>query len=142
MRIRVAVVIAVLTVGGVARQGAKAAVARVEQRWVAALNRGDVTAIGAILAPDFVRPAPQAGAFIGRAALLAYYRKALSPHGPLHRRIEGMTIRVYGETAVARGFVVVTDSGKHTTSRLIFTDVFVERGGRWQAVSVQENAVP
>jgi ketosteroid isomerase-like protein len=133
--------IAVLLLGANYGPPPRVAVAQVEQRWVTALNRGDVKAIGAILAPDFVRPAPQEGTFLGRAALLAYYRKALSPQSTVRRRIEGLTIRVYGHTAVARGFVVVTESAKHTASKLIFTDVFVERGGKWLAVSAQENTV-
>jgi hypothetical protein len=113
-----------------------------EQKWVTALNTADVKTIGEVLAGDFVRPAPQAGQFITRADLLSYYRKHLSPHDPHQRRISDMKVSVYGTTAIARGVVTTTDAQGRIIRKLLFTDVFVKRDGRWQAVSAQENRVP
>ena len=120
---------------------AKAQVEQVERIWLDALGRGDTDAIAGILADDFVRPAPQAGAFITRAELLDYYRKHLAPDASKRRHFEGLTIAVYGETAIARGSVVTTDTSGHASVRNLFTDVFVRRGGKWLAVSAQENPV-
>lgn len=120
----------------------QAAVARVEQQWLEALERADVGAIAALLADDFVRPAPQAGAFIGKAELLDYYRAHLVRDTTHDKHIGDLRIAVYGETSVARGKLVTTDAAGHVTAQLLFTDVFVRRNGRWLAVSAQENPVP
>lgn len=119
----------------------KAAVTRLEQKWVTALNTTDVKAIGEVLADDFVRPAPQTGQFITRADLLSYYRKHLSRHDPNQRRISDMKVSVYGVTAIARGVVITTTPQGSVVRKLLFTDVFIKRDGRWQAVSAQENRV-
>ncbi|MGE5206963.1 MAG: nuclear transport factor 2 family protein [Chlamydiota bacterium] len=120
----------------------QAAVAQVEQEWVKALNHADVQAIGRILADDFIRPAPQAGQFITKADLLRYYGAHLSPNDPNQRRIEDMTVSVYGMTAIARGLVITADGQGWVLGKLLFTDVFVKRHGKWQAVSAQENRLP
>lgn len=120
---------------------AKAAVTQLENQWLAALNTANPNAIGDILADDFVRPAPESGCFVNKTDLLSYYRSHLKPIGPDQRRIDDMTVTVYGNTALARGFVIRTAADGHVISKLLFTDVFVERNGKWQAVSAQENPV-
>ena len=146
----VVIVVAVCSVAAVAatqptsngQEREKAAVAQVEQEWVKALNHADLKAIGGILASDFIRPAPQAGQFITKAELLSYYRAHLSPRDPHQRRIEDMKVSVYGTAAIARGTVITADAQGRLVRKLLFTDVFVKRDGRWQAVSAQENHVP
>lgn len=120
-------------------QQAEAAVAQVEQLWLDALERADIGAIADMLADDFVRPAPQAGRFINKAELLDYYRAHLIPEPPGRKRIENMTVAVFGNTAIARGTLIATDAAGHVTAELLFTDLFVRRNGRWLAASAQEN---
>jgi len=103
----------------------KAAVARLEDQWLSALNTAKVDPIAAILADDFVRPAPDSGQFVNKADLLAYYRSHLKPISPEQRRIDDMTVTVYGTTAIARGFVIRSAADGHVISKLLFTDVFV-----------------
>lgn len=117
---------------------AKAAIGQLEQRWVDALDAADLRTIGAILGDDFVRPAPQSGRFITKAQLMAYYRSHLKL-GDRKRHIEGLTVSVYGNTAIARGTVVIDAADGRPGSSSLFTDVFVRRNGCWQAVSAQEN---
>lgn len=119
----------------------KAQIAQLEHKWLEALERADTGTIAAILADDFVRPAPQAGGFIGRSALLGYYRTHLSVDKTARKHIEEMRISVYGETAIARGKLVTTDASGRATALNLFTDVFVRRSGHWLAVSAQENPV-
>jgi len=56
-----------------------------------------------------------------------------------------MKVRVYGNTAVVTGLNTLessaTASGKHTSGAYRFTDVFVKRHGRWQAVASQSTRV-
>lgn len=119
----------------------KAAVGQLEDQWLSALNSDDVDKIAEILADDFVRPAPDSGRFITKADLLSYYRSHLKPLSPSQRRIDDMTVTVYGNTAIARGLVIRSGVDGQVISKLLFTDVFVQRNGKWQAVSAQENAV-
>lgn len=53
--------------------------------------------------------------------------------------IDDVTVRLFGETAVVTGrtIAVGTYKGARATARLRFTDVFVKRDGRWQAVASQ-----
>jgi len=119
----------------------KAAVASVENEWINALNSANVNAIAEILADDFVRPVPDYGGFVTKADLLPLYRSHLSPGSSNQRRIEGLTVTLYGSTALARGAVTTRNFDGHLTSKLLFTDVFVRANRKWQAVSAQENAV-
>ncbi|MFP5237893.1 MAG: YybH family protein [Acidobacteriota bacterium] len=120
----------------------RTAIAQLENRWVSALNHADLAALDAILADDFVRPAPTAGTFISKAQLLAYYRTHPSARSGITRRIEDMTIWIEDTTGIARGIVVTAGADHKDDSRQLFTDVFVLRSGRWQAVSAQENPIP
>jgi len=123
---------------------AKAAVAHLEEEWLNGLNKADVNAIAEVLADDFTRPDPNSGQFVNKADLLHFYRLHLSPQGSDQRRIEDMTVSLYGATALARGVLTTTDSHGRVIRKLLFTDVFVRRSGKWEAVSAQENvaAVP
>lgn len=124
-----------------AQARAHAEVIELENEWLQALNQADVNTIAGILSDDFVRPAPESGQFISKQELLGYYRSHLTPGSPEQKRIENMTVRVYGDSAIARGQVVTLDGRGKTVSTVLFTDVFLRRKGRWQAVSAQENPV-
>jgi len=45
-----------------------------------------------------------------------------------------------GEVGLVTGLVISTGADGRE-DRTVFTDVFVRRNGRWQAVNAQENAV-
>jgi ketosteroid isomerase-like protein len=119
----------------------KTAVADLEEEWLKALDQADVNAIAEVLADDFVRPAPDPGQFVNKADLLQFYRSHLSPQTSGQKRIEDMTVTLYGSTALARGVLITTNSEGQVIRKLLFTDVFVKRAAKWQAVSAQENAV-
>jgi hypothetical protein len=64
------------------------------------------------------------------------------PHPAGHKaRFEKLEVRVYGETAIANRIVEASDGPDDKSKRTVFTDVFVYRAGRWQAVNAQENAM-
>ena len=62
-------------------------------------------------------------------------------------RLEGqirqtiIEVRVYGATAIANGIVETSDRPEAKLRKTIFTDVFVYRDNRWQAVNAQENEI-
>jgi ketosteroid isomerase-like protein len=116
----------------------KAEISRLEDRWLKAIETADVATLDSILADDFVRPVPAARRFITKTQLLEYY-KSHKQESSAPKHIENLSVTFYGTTAIARGNVVTADPNSHVVSRNLFTDVFVFRGGRWQALSAQEN---
>ena len=120
----------------------KTAIARLENKWLVALNNADVNAIAEVLDEDFARPAPDSGQFVHKAELLQFYRSHLSPLASgQQKRIQEMSISVYGSTALARGVLITTDPDGRIIRKLLFTDVFVKRAQNWRAISAQENPV-
>ena len=111
---------------------------KLEDRWLKAIEDADTLTLDSILADDFVRPAPAAGRFITKSQLLVYY-KSHKPASSAPKHIENLKVTLYGTTAIARGNVATTDSNSDVVSRNLFTDVFMLRNGRWQAVAAQEN---
>ena len=55
-----------------------------------------------------------------------------------------MKVRTFGNTAVVTGSDTEksTDSGKDTSGKYIWTDVFVKQNGKWKAVASQSTKVP
>ncbi len=108
---------------------------QLEQRWLDALVRRDQATVAEILAPEFqdtmidgkVRTREQA-----LAAVLDTTRPAFS------RFFGRLEVKVYeGKFAVAHGLTVL-NGDKIREAHIVFTDVFVLRNGKWQAVAAQE----
>lgn len=126
-----------------------ASVMRVEHQWLAALNRRDVTALARILGQEYIDSDFQ-GDVITRAQYLAYFaRPAPHPAPRVQQSFEDMRVRFVanGDVAIVTGLLITRAAmtpgtrrsstpvgGRHSR----FTDVFVWREGRWQAVSGQE----
>lgn len=121
------------------RNNSKAEISRLEDRWLQAIDAVDIAALNQILADDFLRPAPASGQFITKAQMLNYYRSRKHSATSASKRIENLSVTVYGNAAIARGMVVSRDASGHVLSKNLFTDVFLNRDARWQAVSAQEN---
>lgn len=54
-----------------------------------------------------------------------------------------MKVRVYGSTAVIMGKADVKGmlGGKDATGQIMFTRVYVKKGGQWQSVAFQQTSV-
>lgn len=100
-----------------------------EEAWLGALSRHDVLTLGHLLAPEFVDTMWNGHLRDRKAALAAAQR-----HGLVNGRqnLRDLAVRRYGRVAVVTGL----DISARGTVR--FTDVFVQRRGRWQAVRAQE----
>jgi hypothetical protein len=108
---------------------------KIEQRWLDALVKRDQGTVADILAPEFqdtmidgkVHNRDQA-----LAAVLDTTRPALS------RFFGRMDVKVYdGKFAVVHGLTVL-NGDKIREAHVVFTDVFVKRDAKWQAVAAQE----
>jgi hypothetical protein len=107
-----------------------------EKTW---LDARDPATLAPILAVDFLHPVPT-GDFLTRQQHLDWLGRH-PPPANLQRRLDGMTVRLYGDTGIVTGTVVISGPGGAEVRRSVFTDVFVFRDGRWQAVNAQENVV-
>ncbi|HXL34017.1 MAG TPA: nuclear transport factor 2 family protein [Gemmatimonadales bacterium] len=108
----------------------------IERQWLA--SEHDSAALGRILADDFLHPVP-AGVFLTKAEHIDWAVRHPAPSGR-QRRFDQLRIRRYGDVGLVTGFVIST-GGDGREDRTVFTDIFVRRNGRWQAVNAQENAV-
>ena len=114
-----------------ASQTAQQELLDLESHWLQVEN--DPSALESILAPDFLHVVPTG--IITKNEQLSYMRRH-----PVHEQIaekhfENLHVRVYGDVGIVNGVVVESGSARQET---LFTDVFVCRDGKWEAVNAQE----
>lgn len=107
-----------------------------EDRWVAALEARDGAALGCRLAADFADNNWQ-GLVVSRDDMLA----RLPTRPPSRLRLTDVTVRIEGTTGVVRGLNAQIATDGKVVGRVRFTDIFVWRAGRWQAIAAQETLV-
>jgi len=108
-----------------------------ENKWLK--NEHNAAELDYILAADFLHPV-----VTGDLLTKAEHIKFSSTHLPppyLTKHFEGLQVRVYGDVGIVNGLVVASNKEGNTVAKTVFTDVFVYRDGRWQAINAQENAV-
>src|ERR1700688_1635913 len=113
------------------------ALVQIEQTWASALEKKDAATLGCLLAEEFQDVDPQ-GNISDRTTTLA---KA-ADHRPMHNELTELTPRVYGDFGYIRGLPTATDAQGKIMAKVRFTDVYVYRDGRWQAVAAQESMLP
>src|SRR6266849_10465542 len=113
------------------------ALIQLEQTWAKALEMHDADAVGCILAEEF-QDADPSGKLHDRAETLAQipHRRPgknilseLDPHG-------------FGDSGYIRGLATLVDAQGNTAARVRFTDIYVYRDHRWQAVAGQVTLLP
>jgi ketosteroid isomerase-like protein len=111
--------------------------AQIEQSWAAALEVHDADAVGCILAEEF-QDADPGGKLYNRAETLAQI-----PHRrPGKNILSELTPHVFGDFGYIRGLATLVNGEGKTIARVRFTDVYVYRDQRWQAVAGQETLLP
>lgn len=112
------------------------ALIQIEHEWSQADLKKDAAALNRILAEDWIGIDFE-GRVITKALAL---RGIVSDAAALESTVlRDMKVRIYGDTAIVTG----TDTekgeyhGKDSSGKYVWTDVFVRRDGRWQAVSSQ-----
>ena len=112
------------------------------RQWDEAYARRDPEALGHLLANDFVFTGAN-GQVINRSVYLSANIKSpdISIETPIHS--EDVEVRVYGNAAVVTS--VAAQRGQHfnrdPTVRFRYTDLWVKRDERWQAVASQSTRV-
>jgi ketosteroid isomerase-like protein len=105
----------------------------VEQSWAKALEQHDVSAVNCILANEF-EDADVDGQLHNRSDAL----DRVAHRRPGHNELEGMRGHVYDDVAFVRGLNNVIAADGKRVAQVRFTDIFVYRDGRWQAVAGHE----
>jgi len=141
----IAVMVMVMLAGNPAGAGqassAKAAVRQAEGDRFAAMSANDVAAVERMLGDDLVYTHSTAQVE-SKTEFLESMRGGTVKYISLEARDQ--VVRVYGQTAVITGGVTITsmNRGEHRRSVLRYTDVWVQRDGRWQMVSWQSTRLP
>ena len=111
-----------------------------EAAWVAAEVSGDPSVAQRILAEDYVGVFPD-GSIGHKADAVAFF--TLANRSP-NAHLDYVHVRLFGNTATAQGQETDTRPAASAlpSGRLIFTDVFVMRAGRWQLVNSEDQFQP
>ncbi len=108
-----------------------------ENKWLNNLHNAD--SLNLILALDFVHPVPQ-GIFLTKTQHINWAKSHPLPAG-ITQKFDTLQVRIFDSVGIANGIVETFDSSGKSIRKSIFTDVFVKRNRRWQAVNAQENLV-
>jgi ketosteroid isomerase-like protein len=119
--------------GGVDISRALVQVMRLEGRWVKAVMRRDVKALGRILADDYVGTGSD-GEVHNKAQTLAELKSAAV--GFKSFKQDGFDVRFDGGTATVTGRATITVlvEDAEVSGRFTYTRVYVRRRGRWQVI--------
>jgi hypothetical protein len=101
------------------------ALAQIEHAWASALEQRDTAALGCILGDEFQ-------ATLSKAA----------NHRPVHHELQDLSTHVYGDFGYIRGLATAVDAQGKIVARVRFTDIYVYRDRRWQAVAAHESMLP
>jgi ketosteroid isomerase-like protein len=122
-------------------QGAKVeqSLMQMEREWVDAAQKKDADTLNRILADDWVGQGPTGT--VTKAQALAELKSGESKLESI--TFGDMKVRVFEDTAVVAGTDDEKSSykGKDTSGHYTWTDVFVKRQGKWQAVASQSTRV-
>jgi ketosteroid isomerase-like protein len=112
----------------------EAEVLAVEREWTDAIVHNDVTALDAILAPDY-KFTDSTGKITTKSEDLAGMREMPSRFDAYDTT--DLQVRVWGDTAVITGRSVMRGSGAHGPFQhdITFTDTLARIDGRWRAVA-------
>jgi ketosteroid isomerase-like protein len=114
---------------------------QMEDDWQKATRTKDAAALKRIIAEDWVAT-DEMGKILNREQYLS--QTTSNPDVIQSNEDTDMQVRVYGNTAVVTGGITErgTRNGTAYLDTYRWTDVFVKRGGRWQAVASQWAKVP
>ena len=115
----------------------KEQIIKIEITWLASLH--DKTTLDSILANDFIHPVPQ-GIFLTKDQHINWAVNHPDLSGNI-QKFDTLFVRIYNNTGIANGIVATYNKHGKLIRRSIFTDVFIRKNGRWQAVNGQENLI-
>ena len=115
------------------------ALIEVERTWASAYDTRDIATMSCLLAPEY-RHTAYDGKVINRAEVLARIA-AIPKEGATHHQMENVQPSLFGDVAVVYGDSRAYEPDGTELGVTRFTDVFVYRDRRWQAVTEHESRV-
>lgn len=133
-------ILCLLSLSLAAAQSVEDKVKKLEEDWAQAIVNKGAAAVDQYEADDIVSTDPG-----GRVTDKAQDKTDLSSGDLKFQSMElsELKIRVYGDTAVATGINTVnaTYKGQDISGKYRYTDTWVKRNGRWQAVASQATKI-
>jgi ketosteroid isomerase-like protein len=116
---------------------------KLQREWLDAYRKHDAAALERIEADDFTLTEAD-GKVTTRAEDVASIRNARPPQPDDAFDVEDVMVRVYGDTAVLIGRVILKyrNKGQMVVERYRYTDTYLKRSGRWQVVASQLTRIP
>ena len=110
-----------------------------EQQWLEAFKNRDAATLRRILADGFIFTGDE-GNLYNKTQYMAAIMQAIKVDS---YNVDEMTVRVYGDTGIVAGRWTgkFTIEGKDASGAFRFTDTFVKRLGRWQAIASQDTRI-
>jgi hypothetical protein len=105
-----------------------------ERAWAQALEQHDSAALSCLLAEEFEDAGPD-GTLQDRDTALAKAAK----RRPVRNELKDLHAHVQGDFGYIRGLATAVDAQGKVLARVRFTDIYVYRDGRWQAVAAHES---
>jgi ketosteroid isomerase-like protein len=124
------------------REATEKALLALERRWMGALQQRDASALSQLVSADFTLVSPRLVVAAGDRD--KYFQHAMRDLSLTSYDFEGLTVRLYGRTAVVSGRLRQSASaaGEDWGGSYLFTDVWVSRDGAWQVVSRHTSTLP
>jgi ketosteroid isomerase-like protein len=134
--------IVVIAGPGVARAAAQppdaTEVERVENARLDAMFKGDIDAVAAVIADEFILTSAN-GQVSDRTQYLARLRAAQGPRPQLlHDEVK---VQVFGDAAIITGRSRSVVNGEERPGRVRYTHVYVRRNGAWQMVAMHVSTI-
>jgi ketosteroid isomerase-like protein len=127
-------------IGSACAQDAREELKKLETDRAAAVVKGDVATLEKQTADDYVLITMN-GRMSDKSQMLDAFKSGQSKL--TSNDLSDLKVRVYGNAAVVTGKADVkgTLGGQDATGQVLFTRVYVKRGGRWQSVSFQQTRI-
>ena len=124
------------------REATEKALLALERKWMGALQQRDASALSQLVSEDFTLVTPRLVVAPGDRD--KYFQHAMRDLSLTAYDFEGLTVRLYGRTALVSGRLKQSASvgGEDWGGTYNFTDVWVSRDGAWQVVSRHTSLPP
>ena len=118
----------------------EAALKAIEEKWEVASVKGDVAALGAILADTFISISAD-GHMQTKAEMLAAIKSGEVKFEKSD--VDELKVQVYGNAAVLMGRWTgkVIEKGEASESTERFTDTFIKQNGQWRCVASHSSPI-
>jgi len=124
------------------REIAEKALLALERKWMESLQQRDASVLSQLISDDFTLVSPRLVVAAGNRD--RYFQHAMRELNLTSYDFEGVSVRLYGRTAVVSGRLKQSASiaGEDWGGNYLFTDVWVSRDGSWQVVSRHASLLP